>query len=58
VTAGDPPTSRADAGGSARTTRPRATGWDLLGVVADLLLAAVPVALVIGFLALVLQRLG
>ena len=58
MTAGDLPATRAAARGSARTTRPRAAGWDLLGVIADLLLAAVPVALVIGFLALVLQRLS
>ncbi|GAA1430228.1 hypothetical protein GCM10009616_14310 [Microlunatus lacustris] len=58
VTAGDLPTSRAAPGGSARRPRPRAAGWDLISVVADLLLAAVPVALVIAFVALVLQRLS
>lgn len=57
MTAGDFPTSRA-ASSSARTTRPRAAGWDPLSVLAELLLAAVPVALVIGFLSLVVQQLG
>lgn len=58
MTAEDVPTSRAGPGSSAPTTRPRDAGWDLLGVLAHLLLAGVPVALVVGFLGLVLQRLG